>query len=95
MLYFLIAILGIVGISNLAVFFTMSLKNMHHDFWELQSWIGRLAANLFYAPAWLLKGLMYSFILATYWILFGIRYFITVLYRIFKILYNKVLEYIL
>lgn len=93
MTYTLIAILGIIGISNLAVFFIMSLKDMYRDFWEYQGWVGRLTANLFYAPAWLLKGLVYGLVLGIYWVLFGIRYIITILYRVFKVLYGRVIGY--
>lgn len=95
MKYLLLALLGIIGLSNLAVFFLMPLKTMYQDFWENQSWVGRITTNLFYAPVWLLKGLIYGLILGIYWVLFSIRYFITILYRIFKVLYGRVLGYMI
>lgn len=42
---------------NLITAKRMSAKNMHDEFIEGQCVVGKICANIFYAPAWLLKGI--------------------------------------
>lgn len=35
----------------------MSAKRMKHEFIDGQCMVGKICANIFYAPAWLLKGI--------------------------------------
>lgn len=54
----------ILGIALICVYFAfniltakvMTAKRMKHEFIEGQCLIGKIFANLFYAPAWILKG---------------------------------------
>lgn len=41
---------------NLITAKRMSAKHMHKEFIEGQCVVGKICANIFYAPAWLLKG---------------------------------------
>ena len=41
-----------------------SAKEMHDDFISGQCLVGKIAANIFYAPAWFLKGLRFIVILS-------------------------------
>ncbi len=42
---------------NLITAKRMSAKHMHDEFIEGQCMVGKICANIFYAPAWLLKGI--------------------------------------
>lgn len=50
-------ILVIYVVINLVVAKKMSARNMYEDFIEGQCTVGMICANIFYAPAWILKGL--------------------------------------
>jgi hypothetical protein len=92
---FTLIILSLVALCELWVTFGIPLKTMYEDFWVNQSFVGKVTANIFYAPAWILKGLIYWLVIIFYWVIFSIRYVFTVLYRILKVLYNKVLSFML
>lgn len=56
---------NIIGIAVAIIYFAfnvltakvMSAKRMKHEFIDGQCLIGKIFANVFYAPAWLLKGI--------------------------------------
>lgn len=43
---------------NVAVPCILSTEEMKEDLWEDQNIIGKILANSFYLPAWILKGIM-------------------------------------
>jgi hypothetical protein len=48
------------GICNIVVLFLgHKPSDLYQEFWEQQSWLGRILANLFYAPAWLISFVIY------------------------------------
>lgn len=48
------------GICNIVVLFLgHKPSDLYQEFWEEQSWLGRILANLFYAPAWLISFAIY------------------------------------
>ena len=48
------------GICNIVVLFLgHKPSDLYQEFWEHQSWVGRILANLFYAPAWLISFAIY------------------------------------
>lgn len=54
----LCVVLGIAyAACNLVTAKIMSAKEMAEDFIKDQCLVGRICANIFYAPAWFLKGL--------------------------------------
>lgn len=57
-------ILGIVAavwciISNIYIIRIMSAKEMRDEFVKGQCFVGKVFANIFYAPAWFFKGLRF------------------------------------
>lgn len=44
---------------NLVVAKKMTAKDMYEDFIDGQCTVGMICANIFYAPAWLLKGIKF------------------------------------
>lgn len=57
-------ILGIVAaiwciISNIYIIRVMSAKEMRDEFVKGQCFVGKIFANIFYAPAWICKGLRF------------------------------------
>lgn len=51
-------------VINVIVARKMSARDMHDDFIEGQCFVGMVCANIFYAPAWLLKFIKF-FVLLT------------------------------
>lgn len=48
------------GICNIVILFLgHKPSDLYQEFWEQQSWVGRILANLFYAPAWLVSFVIY------------------------------------
>lgn len=45
--------------SNIFTIKMMSAKQMHDEFVEGQCLVGKIFANVFYAPAWFFKGLRF------------------------------------
>lgn len=61
----LIAIMIIAYIFvNVATSNMMDAREMHRNFIQGQCMVGKICANIFYAPAWALKGIR-AFVLAT------------------------------
>ena len=57
-------ILGIVAaiccvVSNIYITRVMSAREMHNEFIQGQCFVGKVFANIFYAPAWFFKGLRF------------------------------------
>lgn len=50
-------LLGIVLLCNLYVAHTMTAEEMKFEFITNQGIVGKICANIFYAVAWLLKGI--------------------------------------
>lgn len=46
-------------VSNIHTTRVMSAKEMHDAFVEGQCFVGKVFANIFYAPAWFFKGLRF------------------------------------
>lgn len=55
----IIAIAGIIwfAVSNIYVTKVMSAQEMVEEFVDGQCFVGKFFANIFYAPAWIFKGL--------------------------------------
>ena len=52
-----IALVCLYAAINIVTSKVMSAKEMKEDFIDGQCLVGKIAANIFYAPAWLLKAL--------------------------------------
>lgn len=50
--------------SNIFITRMLSAKQMHDEFISGQCFVGKICANIFYAPAWALKGLRYVVVYA-------------------------------
>jgi hypothetical protein len=77
-----IVILGILclvawGIANLIVAFHYSIKSMVECFWKEQTIMGKICANVFYTPAWVLIVTLTAVVCLAYWVC-------APLYNIFK-----------
>lgn len=64
MRFVIVILLIIYAVINLITAKLWSAKEMKHDFVDGQCLAGRIFANIFYAPAWLLKGIRFA-VLAT------------------------------
>ena len=54
---FVIAMICLYAAINIVTAKVMSAKEMKEDFIDGQCLVGKIAANVFYSPAWLLKAL--------------------------------------
>ena len=54
---FIIAVICLYAAINIVTAKVMNAKEMKEEFITGQSLVGKIAANIFYAPAWLLKAL--------------------------------------
>lgn len=66
-------ILGIVllwyAICNVFVVCMYTPKAMYREMWVEQSIFGKISANLFYAPAWVIQALYVGLFIGFYWLI--------------------------
>ena len=66
-------ILGVIllwyAICNVMVVFMYTPKAMYREMWVEQSIFGKISANLFYAPAWVIQGLYVGLFIGFYWLI--------------------------
>ena len=74
----IMAILGY-AVANMLVVLNYSIRFMWNEFWIEQKWFGKICANLFYLPAWVI-----SFILIV--VLSILNFIFVPLYKLFKFL---------
>lgn len=84
-----IIILGLYGLCNLIVYFSMPLRDMAEDFWKGQKIIGKITCTVLYAPAWIFKGIAYGFAVVAYYLLWGCYWLFMRLFSMARWLYNK------
>ena len=94
-----IIILGVLclvawGIANLIVAFHYSIKSMVEFFWKEQTIMGKICANVFYAPAWVLITTLTAIICLVYWIFAPIyNIFKKFMYKFLYPLYAKAIKF--
>lgn len=57
------------AICNVMVVFMYTPKAMYREMWVEQSIFGKISANLFYAPAWVMQGLYMGLFIGFYWLI--------------------------
>ena len=67
------------AVANVLVALTYPITFMWKEFWVEQRWFGKICANIFYLPAWII-----SFVLVA--IVIVLNVIIVPLYKLFKIL---------
>ena len=67
------------AVANILVVINYPITFMWKEFWVEQKWFGKICANIFYLPAWII-----SFILVAIVIILNV--IIVPLYKLFKIL---------
>ena len=81
--YVLMILSGLVllayAVANILVVINYSIAFMWKEFWAEQKWFGKICANIFYLPAWII-----SFVLVAIVIILNV--IIVPLYKLFKIL---------
>jgi hypothetical protein len=69
------------AVANILVVANYSIRFMWKEFWVEQKWFGKVCANVFYLPAWVI-----SFVLVA--IVIVLNVIIVPLYKLFKLLAN-------
>lgn len=67
------------AVANILVVINYPITFMWEEFWVKQKWFGKICANIFYLPAWII-----SFALVA--VIFILNIIITPLYKLFKVL---------
>ena len=67
------------AVANILVVCNYPIAFMWQEFWVEQKWFGKICANIFYLPAWIM-----SFVLVALVIILNV--IIVLLYKLFKIL---------
>lgn len=67
------------AVANILVVANYPITMMWKEFWVEQKWFGRICANVFYLPAWII-----SFVLVV--IIIALNVIIVPLYKLFKLL---------
>lgn len=66
-------ILGVIllwyAICNVFVVFMYTPKAMYREMWVEQSIFGKISANIFYAPAWVIQALYVGLFIGFYWLI--------------------------
>ena len=57
------------AICNVFVVFMYSPKAMYREMWVEQSIFGKISANIFYAPAWVVQALYVGLFIGFYWLI--------------------------
>lgn len=57
---------------NIIVVCKYTAKELYNDLWVEQNWFGRIAANLFYAPAWVIYAVVAFVVMSVYLALYGL-----------------------
>ena len=68
MIYVLYAVLALWGVLNVVVAVKCSMREMANDFWVDQNVFGKICANAFYAPAWVLSAVILAVVVVLYWL---------------------------
>ena len=69
------------AVANILVVINYSIRFMWQEFWVEQKWFGKICANLFYLPAWVI-----SFVLVA--IVCVLNCVFVPIYKLFKLLAN-------
>ena len=55
-------------VANILVASCYSIRFMWEEFWITQTIFGKLCANVFYAPAWVLQWVKFALVVALFWV---------------------------
>ena len=91
----ILAILVLVAysIANLLVVWNYSLKFMWEEFWVGQKWCGKICANVFYLPAWIINLALVVVVCVAYWVLKPICQLLKCLVKWLYPLYTKAIKF--
>lgn len=68
-MFILLYVVGAIYILlNVAVFILYTPKTMVRELWMRQTWYGKIASNVFFAPAWLITAITLGLFISLYWL---------------------------
>lgn len=67
------------AVANILVVYHYSIRFMWKEFWLEQKWFGKICANLFYLPAWIISFVLVALVCVLNCVLVPI-------YKVFKVL---------
>ena len=88
-----ILVLVAYSIANLLVVWNYSLKFMWEEFWVGQKWCGKICANVFYLPAWIINIALTLLVFGAYWVLMPIYKILKCLVKWLRPLYDKAIKF--
>ena len=81
------------AIANILVVINYSLKFMRKEFWVSQKWCGKICANVFYLPAWIINFALAIIVCVVYWVLIPIYKLLKGLVKWLHPLYEKAIRF--
>ena len=68
-MFILLCVVGaIYALLNVAVFLFYTPKTMVRELWVRQTWYGKIANNVFFAPAWVVTAIVLGIFISVYWL---------------------------
>ena len=69
-MFILLCVVGAIYVLlNVAVFLLHTPKTMVRELWVRQTWYGKIATNVFFAPAWVITAIMLGLFIGIYWLI--------------------------
>ena len=87
-----ILILVAYAVANLLVVWHYSIKLMWKEFWVGQKWCGKICANVFYLPAWVINFVLLVVVCVAYWVLMPIYKLLKLIIKWLSPLYKQALK---
>ena len=76
------------AVANILVVWHYSPKLMFEVFWKEQKWCGKICANVFYLPAWIINFVLMAFVCLVSWVFIPIhkllKAFVKWIYPLYK-----------
>ena len=78
--------------ANILMVINYSINTLWLELWVEQKWFGKVCANVFYLPAWVINLTLTAIVCALSWVSFGIYHFGQMAVKLFKPLYAKAIK---
>lgn len=88
-----ILVLLVYAVANILVAWRYSPKLMWKEFWKEQKWCGKICANVFYLPAWIINLVLMVFVCLVCWVLMPIYKLLKALIKWLYPLYKKAIKF--
>lgn len=69
-MFILMCVVGVIyALLNLALCIFYTPKTMVRELWVRQTWYGKIATNVFFAPTWVMTAIILGLFISVYWLI--------------------------